>query len=101
MTQRSKIVDLVTVTLPILLGFLCVTLFARYVMTAHPVSPTLMKEVRQGMPADAIETLLGTPSKVVGNDDGSEFWRYTGVTWCMVDVVFDEQHRVVELVHDH
>jgi len=84
----------------VLLFAVIISVASWYVMNAHPVALATINKVEIGAPAERVKSLLGSPRSMVDLDDAGQRWRYSGVTWCIVDVVF-RNGVVVDVIHDH
>jgi hypothetical protein len=65
-------------------------------VSAHPVSMSRLGRVQIGMTEQEVHQALGSPASVEGGR-----WVYSGPTWCYVTIVFSDEGRVAEVVHDH
>ena len=87
----AKLVLLISAAIMITLGFL---------MDRHPVSLVQLSNVKVGDSAEQVESTLGKPSSVNAEQDATT-WVYSRMTWCIVYVHFDADHRVTKIEHDH
>ncbi len=85
----------------ILIAFSVVMLPQYLVMEGHAVRPSLLDKLSHGMSTEEVKTILGEPTEMLRDDDGSQEWVYSSYTWCYVTVVFSEDGRFVEYIHDH
>jgi hypothetical protein len=65
-------------------------------MSAHPVSMSQLSRVQIGMTEKEVHQTLGAPESAEGGR-----WVYSGPTWCYVTIVFSDEGRVAEVIHDH
>lgn len=87
----AKLVLLISAAMLITLGFL---------MDRHPVSLVQLAKVKIGDSAEQVKSTLGKPSSVNVEQDATT-WSYSQLTWCIVYVHFDADHRVTKVEHDH
>jgi outer membrane protein assembly factor BamE (lipoprotein component of BamABCDE complex) len=66
-------------------------------MEGYPVSKTALDRVEMRMDMQEVESLIGAPDT---KDGVGRLWVYSGFTWTMVTVKFDQQRRVSDVVID-
>ena len=71
-----------------------------WVMNAPAVPAWKMARLQVGMSKDQVRQLLGEPGRRDLQDDGSETWTYSRMTWAILYVDFDPQGKLAGFVHD-
>ena len=72
-----------------------------WVMTAHGVSLSKLERLCINMDKVTVIEILGEPSHVQREVDGSETWTYDRQTWCQVLIFFGQDGKVSVWHHDH
>lgn len=73
-----------------------------FVMEGHSVSSQALSQFQVGMPKQQVKETFGNPTSIKLDELlRVERWRYSGMTWCMVDIQFDQNGAATEIIHDH
>jgi hypothetical protein len=70
------------------------------VMEGHAVRIQSLNQVKTDASFSEVESILGPASQKFVSPYETQ-WHYESWTWCSVTISFDENGRVVEIVHDH
>jgi outer membrane protein assembly factor BamE (lipoprotein component of BamABCDE complex) len=89
------------ITLAVLAPFGILLLFAFWVFDGHGAAMSRLAQVHPGMTRKQVTAILGKPSTINGNADGSETWYYSKITWCQVKVHTSPRGIVDGKYHDH
>lgn len=82
----------------IVVGLLALPFFT---MEGHCVPPYRLERVEAGFSRSEVIKKLGKPSDVASLPGGGEEWCYSGFTWCIVRIKFDQDGSVEKVSHDH
>ncbi len=89
------------ITAVCILGILVGVLYSIWLLIeGHPVSMRRLARIEHGAHNVDVARTLGKPSIVLENAETTT-WRYTGATWCIVEVHFDSHGKVTNVSHDH
>jgi hypothetical protein len=71
-------------------------------MDAHPVPLWRLANVKPGMSRQEVLKILGIPTTFDAYEEWpDETWRYSSYTWCNIEIDFDSNGKVLDVIHDH
>jgi hypothetical protein len=87
-----------------MLGSLAVVLLLAFFLGKHSVPIAAFDNIAVGMTQAQVKVSLGVPQQIRHDPSGAKVFCYGGfrrMRWCVVEVIFGPDDRVISKFHDH